>query len=60
MADDFYPRGKGIGARLRLVGLLFVVIVGTTVAIFWIKGNDPLEGLDKMVDAIVNFFKAVF
>ena len=60
MADQRYPLLKSIGARLRLSGLLFAVILGTTAAIFWIKGGDPLEGIGKLVDAIVHFFRAVF
>lgn len=59
MSDKFYPLMKSIGGRLRLGGLLFVVIMGTTMAIYWIKGRSPIEGVERLLDAIIHFFKAL-
>jgi len=59
MADKFFPRLKSIGAHLRLGGLIFAIIIGTTMAIYWIKGRPPLEGLERLLGAIIHFFKAL-
>jgi hypothetical protein len=58
MAESKDPFLHRFGSKLRLVGLLFTVIIGTTIAISWIKGGDPLAGLNKLLNAVVGFFRA--
>lgn len=51
-----FPLVKEIFGKLRYLTLILGVVVVSAIAVFWIQTGDPVEGINKLLKAITDFF----